>query len=228
LKKTIHTIESKYAALNTRERWMVFCAGLAVLYGLLNTVLLSPVLNKQKILQSELAQTQQQTNEIQQQIATLAQTPLVDVDALNKSKLEKLNASIQQQKQQLATLNDTLVSPAHMPDLLKNLMQNYQGIRMVGMKTIPPEDFLEKPIKVDPITGSASNVDPDLPVIFRHGLELTLSGNYMELMRYAEALQALSHQVLWDKAVLNTKEYPVSELTITVYTLSLDKTWLSI
>jgi MSHA biogenesis protein MshJ len=228
LKKAIDTLASKYAALNTRERWMVFFAGLVVLYGLLNTLFLSPVLKKQKALQSALLQSQQQTSEIQQQITMLAQTPLVDIDAQNKIKLEKLNARVQQQKQQLTSLNDTLVSPEHMPDLLKNLMQNYQGIRLVGMKTIAPENFLEKPDKADATAESPGHVDHGLPVIYRHGLELTLSGNYMELMHYAEALQALSRKVLWDKAVLNTKEYPVSELTVTVYTLSLDKTWLSI
>ncbi|MGZ8270097.1 MAG: MSHA biogenesis protein MshJ, partial [Methylophilus sp.] len=76
--------------------------------------------------------------------------------------------------------------------------------------------------------ASKQDVDMHLPVIYRHGLELTLSGKYMALMRYTEDLEKLSQQVLWDKAVLKTKEYPVNELTITVYTLSLDKTWLSI
>ena len=228
--KAIEQLLVKYQALNTRERWVVFFAGIVVIYGILNVLLLAPALEKQQRLQAEVVQSQSEITEIQQQVSMLAQTPIEDVDTQNKSRIVKLSAKVDAQKAQLSMLNQTLVSPERMPDLLKSLIRNDEDILLVSMKTLPAENFLNqsKQEQVPVANASAQDADMQLPVIYRHGLELTLSGKYMALMRYTEALEKLSQQVLWDKAVLKTKEYPVNELTITVYTLSLDKTWLSI
>lgn len=228
--KAIEQLLVKYQALNTRERWVVFFAGIVVIYGIFNVLLLAPALEKQQRLQAEVVQSQSEITEIQQQVSMLAQTPIEDVDTQNKSKIVKLSAKVDAQKAQLSMLNQTLVSPERMLDLLKSLIRNDEEILLVSMKTLPAENFLNQSKQESEQVANASKQDADmqLPVIYRHGLELTLSGKYMALMRYTEALEKLSQQVLWDKAVLKTKEYPVNELTITVYTLSLDKTWLSI
>jgi MSHA biogenesis protein MshJ len=230
LTKAIEQLLVKYQALNTRERWVVFFAGIVVIYGIFNVLLLAPALEKQQRLQAEVVQSQSEITEIQQQVSMLAQTPIEDVDTQNKSKIVKLSAKVDAQKAQLSMLNQTLVSPERMLDLLKSLIRNDEEILLVSMKTLPAENFLNQSKQESEQVANASKQDADmqLPVIYRHGLELTLSGKYMALMRYTEALEKLSQQVLWDKAVLKTKEYPVNELTITVYTLSLDKTWLSI
>lgn len=221
--------EQKYAALAYRERWMVFFAGLVVVYALMDALLLSPTFEKQQYLQSEIAGAQEQLMLAQQEMTTLEQSAAIDVDANNKQKIKVLDAAVRKQKVQLAALNKTLVLPEDIPDLLKNLMRNYDGIRLVNMETLPPNNFLEEVgQKAEADKASTSiNARKAPPTIFQHGLELTFSGSYMELMQYAEALQEMSDQVLWDKAVLKTGEYPLNELTVTVYTLSLDKTWLS-
>jgi MSHA biogenesis protein MshJ len=228
LNKATEQLLVKYQALNTRERWVIFFAGMVVIYGILNVMLLAPALAKQQRLQAELAQSNSEITEIQQQANVLAQTPIEDVDTQNKNRILKLSAKVDAQKAQLSLLNQTLVSPEHMPDLLKSLIRNDEDILLVSMKTLPAENFLNQSNQEQVANVSAQDADLHLPVIYKHGLELTLSGKYMALMQYTEDLEKLSQQVLWDKAVLKTKEYPVNELTITVYTLSLDKTWLSI
>ncbi|MGZ8272111.1 MAG: type II secretion system protein GspM, partial [Methylophilus sp.] len=119
--KTIEQLLVKYQALNTRERWVVFFAGIVVIYGILNVLLLAPALEKQQRLQAEVAQSQSEITEIQQQVNVLAQTPVEDVDTQNKNRIVKLSARVDAQKAQLSMLNQTLVSPERMPDLLKSL-----------------------------------------------------------------------------------------------------------
>lgn len=219
----LQTLSGKWAALNTRERWMVLFAGLALVYAVLNGVLLSPLQRQQQQIQNEMAQSKAQLVDVTQQVATLSQQPVVSVDADNTQKIAQLNANIQAQQAEMATLQDTLVSPGQMPGLLKELIEHHASLRLVDMKTLPPEHFLNaKP------TAETATAPSDQALIYRHAITMTLAGNYMELMRYAQALQAKSSQVLWEKAVLAAKTYPENELTITVYTLSLDATWLSI
>ena len=225
------TITNKWAALNTRERWMVFFAGLAVVYTVLNALLLSPLQQQQQQVQAEVVQSGTQLTELKEQVTVLEQHPVLNVDDANAQKIAEFKAKIQTQQIEMAALQDTLVSPAQMPALLKELIEHHANLRLIDMKTMPPENFLSRTSSEQTNSGLATTTQESAyktPLIYRHAITFTLAGNYMELMRYAQALQDLSSQVLWDKAVLAAKTYPENELTMTVYTLSLDATWLSI
>ncbi len=65
---------------------------------------------------------------------------------------------------------------------------------------------------------------PDL--LFRHGVEITLSGSYMDMIAYMEALEGLPTQLFWGKAEFEVEKYPNARLTLTLYTLSMDKKWM--
>lgn len=214
---------AKFAALNARERWMVFFAGLVLVYAVLNAVLVGPIQRQQLHIQNEMAQSSAQLADLTQQISTLSQHPVLSVDDENTQKIARMNANIHAQQAEMSALQDTLVTPAQMPALLKGLIERHASLRLVDMKTLPPENFLTAKPAAD-----TQPAHTDQTLIYRHAMTMTLAGNYMELMRYAQALQAMSSQVLWEKAVLAAKTYPENELTITVYTLSLDATWLSI
>jgi MSHA biogenesis protein MshJ len=225
------TLANKWAALNSRERWMVFFAGLAVIYAVLNALLLSPVQGQQHRIQTEMTQSSTQLADMKQQMAALGQHPVLNVDDINMQKIAEYKAKILAQQSEMNALQDTLVNPTQMPSLLKSLIAHHASLRLVDMKTMPPENFLNRNADESGMTGivnTNATVATNAPRIYRHAIIFTLAGNYMDLMQYAQALQGLSSQVLWDKAVLAAKAYPENELAITVYTLSLDATWLSI
>jgi MSHA biogenesis protein MshJ len=64
--------------------------------------------------------------------------------------------------------------------------------------------------------------------IFKHGVQMTVRGNYADLMQYLTALEKMPTQMFWGMAKLSVIQYPNAELTLTLYTLSLDKTWLQV
>ena len=43
-----------------------------------------------------------------------------------------------------------------------------------------------------------------------------------------QALQTMPTQVFWGKARLEADAYPVARLTLTLYTLGLDDTWMAL
>jgi MSHA biogenesis protein MshJ len=70
---------------------------------------------------------------------------------------------------------------------------------------------------------------PKLPeLLFRHGVEITLSGSYLDMIAYMEALEALPTQLFWGRAEFEVDQYPNARLTLTVYTLSMDKKWMKL
>lgn len=219
-------LSAKFAALEARERWMVFAAGLVVIWFILNTLFVAPVTQKLAALRTEITQSQSQLDEIQQQLNAFAQTPVRDINAVNQEKIAGLDASVQAQSTKIQNLNHVLIKPENMAALLKDVLQKNANLNLVAMKTMAPEILLKKDTQ-----QSAQPTDvheAGAPVIYKHGLEITLSGQYLELLKYAESLEKSNLHVLWSNASLDAKDYPVSQLTLSVYALSLDKTWLSI
>lgn len=219
-------LNAKFEALQPRERWMVFAAGLVLIWFILNTLLLDPVTKKLSALRAEITQSQSQLAEIQQQLNVFAQTPVHDINTENREKISSLHASVQTQSTKINSLSHVLLKPENMPSLLKDLLQKNTGLSLVAMQTLAPENILQKDKKETAQTTTSSEMNA--PVIYKHGLEITLAGSYLDLLKYAEALEKSSLQVLWSKASLEAKDFPESQLTLRIYSLSLDKTWLSI
>jgi MSHA biogenesis protein MshJ len=64
--------------------------------------------------------------------------------------------------------------------------------------------------------------------LFRHGIELTVSGAYLDLYEYLRTLERLPAQLYWGRAELSVSEYPSITLKLTLYTVSFDRAWLTV
>ena len=229
-------ISSKFEALNKRERWMVSGALFVVVYATINTLLLNPVLARQTNLQNELAADQAQVQSLTQQINDYALQPVIDPDAENKQRIRQLQTELQLLETQLSGLQTTLISPDKMPELLRSLLKKNGNLKLIALKTLPTQGLLDSP-KTDVNTASKPNQakqsqDQEAPV-YKHGVEITVEGKYLDLLAYVAELEQMPWHVLWSKAALNEEQnpailWPANRLKLTVYTLSLDKTWLSI
>jgi MSHA biogenesis protein MshJ len=231
LKQSWQRICSKFEALNQRERWMVFCALLVVVYAVINMLLLSPVLARKKTLTEELTADQSQIQALSQQISALSQKSVVDPDAQSKQRIAELQTHLLKLEHQLSSLHNTLVSPSKMPELLRSLLKKNGTLKLIELKTLPTSGLLDN-VSDGAIAGTTAGevltqTKQPLSGVFKHGVEITIEGRYLDLLEYTAELEKMPWHVLWSKAALSA-DYPNSQLKLTVYTLSLDQTWLSI
>jgi MSHA biogenesis protein MshJ len=105
------------------------------------------------------------------------------------------------------------------------------GLRLVRLDTLPPEPVglpaKDNADKTAPTAPAAANATEAAP-LFKHGIQLTLVGNYASLTRYMEKLEHLPAGFYWARAELDANGHPEISLTLTLYTLSLEKTWLTV
>ena len=66
------------------------------------------------------------------------------------------------------------------------------------------------------------------PGLFRHGVEMKLEGTYAEVLNWLRLLEEAPQKVLWGDVRYVVIEYPRAQVTLTVFTLSLDRSWLAI
>ncbi|MFZ2853525.1 MAG: hypothetical protein WAZ34_05360, partial [Rhodocyclaceae bacterium] len=98
---------------------------------------------------------------------------------------------------------------------------------------LPVRPVLEKPAVSAPAGAAAANklqpVVPDASVgLFKHGIEIQLEGSYADLAAYLARLEKAEVKLLWSDVSMSSEQYPKLLLKLTVFTLSLDRTWLTV
>jgi len=224
MKAKLIAYRERLDAMSLRERLLIFLMLAAVLIALGVNSALDPLLTKQKLLTQKLMQTQAQTQALETQMSALAEAAKIDPDAPNKLHLAQLEAQRSSAYAALANARQGLVSADRMGLLLQELLGKNTRLKLVGIKTLPASALLE-PAKST--TTPKTNNDAALG-LYRHGVEISVEGSYADLMAYLSALEHMPWRVYWSEASLSTQAYPTSRLTLTLFTLSLDKTWLSV
>jgi MSHA biogenesis protein MshJ len=223
MKQQWEMISAKLEAMSLRERVFIFAALTALLLALINMLLLEPLFVRQKSLRSQLAQQQQMLSAAQSQIAAMQQENSADANSPQLNQIKQLKQEIAEGNAFLQSSRERLVQPEKMAAHLRQLLNKNNRLKIIALQTLPVTTLIEQP----DISGNAQAASQEKQ-IFKHGVQLALRGNYLDLLQYLSALEKLPQQMYWAKAKMSVVEYPASELTLTLYTLSLDKTWLQI
>jgi MSHA biogenesis protein MshJ len=220
-------IRSAVDDMSLRERAMIFVAAAFVVISLMNVTLLDPLLVRQKTLSTQVVQQQEKMKELQAQMENLLQGKRDDEHSPLRDRMAQLKQQLKEQDSYLQSRRDRLVAPDKMADLLRQVLNKNGSLKLVELKTLPASLLIENP------QGAADNSPEEqkLPVqkqIFKHGVRITVRGGYLDLLRYVTALEKMPSQMFWGEAILNVEKYPDATFTLTLYTLSLDKTWLAV
>ncbi len=229
LKKRWQLLSDRIDALSLRERAMIFIAATAAVISLMNLLLIDPLLAHQKMLSGQIVQIQRTNAVMQAQIRTLLHLGNRDPDAALKMRLAQLRLQTTENGKTLNDIQDHLVSPGQMPSLLEDMLRQNRNVRLIALKTLPEEAINAQTAD----KKSSRDVATQKPVrqegisIYKHGVELILSGNYFDLVHYLSALEQLPWRMFWGTAHLTVDDDHIITLTLRVYTLSQDQAWLS-
>lgn len=214
---------AKLDRLSLRERVLIFAAVTFLLVSLLNMLLLAPLLAKQQAMSVQIAVQQNKMSASQAGIQSLLQLQREDEHSPLRNRIAELKAKIQEQNDYLQSRRERLVEPRQMAGLLEQVLKNNDKLQLVELKTLPLSLLVEAVAD-----GKAPTAVNDTPQLYKHGVQITVRGNYLELMRYLAELERLPAQMFWGEISLKVAHHPDALLTLTVYTLSLDKTWLTV
>lgn len=229
-------MRNKIDGLSLRERAMIFAAAVIMVVSLINSMLLDPLLAEQKILSAQVIQKQEKMKELQAAMQSLLQAKRDDESSPLRMRTAQLKQQLHEQDDYLQNRRSRLVEPDKMADLLKQVLNKNGGLQLVALKTLPVSLLIEKPQAAngaEQSSAAAHAIDGQKQPgaqkqIFKHGVQISVRGGYLELLRYVSALERMPAQMFWGEVSLNVEQYPYSVLTLTLYTLSLDKIWLTV
>jgi len=194
-----------------RERVLLFGAAALVLLYVVNLLLIQPLRDTQRRLGLEVGKSAQELRTVQTELQRLARERQADPEAQHRqravdlrSEIAALDARIQQEQRRFTT-------PQRMREVLREMFERDKRLRLVDLKTLPVTDLA---------AGQSGRR------VFRHGIELTVAGSYLDLYAYLAALEQIPTQLYWGRVEMSVASYPVATLKMTVYTLSFDQAWM--
>lgn len=240
---------ARFNAFSPRERAMIAAVAVGGVLFLGFILLIDPQLKLSRTAQrllgenrAELATTQTQLQELKAQLA-------LDPDAEKKAELIKLRQELAAAEAALKTIEGGLVPPEKMNALLERLLARHASLRLIRFKSLPPLNLAERAVAgkggktgdgdKKPADAAAAGADSGgigagaLNAakgfgVYKHGVELVIEGNYADLYAWLEQLEAAPQKMLWGEVRLQVEEHPRTVLSLTVFTLSSDKAWLTI
>jgi MSHA biogenesis protein MshJ len=210
----LDNLQEKFEALTKREKIIVVAGILIAIWVGWDNFFYQPLQKKQQALQQKLAGLKQQITERQLTAIKLENSSFVDPNLNNKLKLAQLKAE-HGRLQELMMQDKSLVPPELMAVALSDILNQNTQLTLIKLDTLPVTTLLE-------------SAQPQLNPIYKHGLAITFSGNYLDTLNYLKALESLPWHFIWESIDYKVTQYPVAETTIRVYTLSFKETWLGV
>lgn len=224
-------------ALSLRERIMVFSAAMVAVLALGFELMVAPEIAKQKRLSIAMTQKNAEMRAFEAQLAKLLATRQQDPDRAERERLAKLKGELGALEARVSAEERKFTAPAQMRTVVEGLLRRARGVQLVEMKTLAASTVSSSRAGAKPPAKPPAEKVADRPaerpagaerLIYRHGLELTVSGSYLDLLAYARELEQMPSQLYWGVLHVDAAGYPRVVMKLTVYTLSLDPTWLSV
>lgn len=238
MKQSWQKLALRIDVMSLRERVLILVMAAVVLVVLVNSIVLDAQFAKQKRLSQRITEEQAQIAAIQADIQQKVRQQAADPNLGTRQELVRLQQQSAQLRGALQQTQQALVAPEKMPALLEALLKRNGSLRLVSLKTLPVSNLAEAatataaqagegaPAAAAADAGAASA--SGIGVIYRHGVELTVSGTYADMVRYVAQLESMPWQLYWGQANLEVESYPQARLKLILYTLSMDKQWMNL
>jgi MSHA biogenesis protein MshJ len=213
MKATLKLWMERLDAATLRERVLVFLALTLMAVFVFNAILIEPLRTREKAVVAENRKLQAELSGIEAALQRLVKGGDADPDAATRKKLAAARADLNQINARIAQEQRRFTPPERMRAVLQELFERNKGLTLVELKTLPVQPLAPGP-------GGAG--------LFRHGIEMSISGSYAELYEYLRALESLPTQLYWGRAELAVAGHPRIVLRLTVYTASFDRAWLTV
>jgi MSHA biogenesis protein MshJ len=234
-------LTNKVDALTLRERGILLVVISFAIIFLFNSLLIEPQYLKQKILSDKIKQEQAQISASRIEIAQRVAGISVDPDAELKKRIAGAQQQLLQIDNSLQDLQKNLVRPEKMTSLLESILKRNQKLQLLSLKNLPVVNVIDEMedttglgskiiAAAKSLTGTSTNViEQNMhEAIYKHEVEIVLQGSYLDMLNYMRELESLPEQVYWNKGKLTVIEYPKASLSLSLFTLSLEKKWLNL
>jgi MSHA biogenesis protein MshJ len=227
-KQQLKKLMDRVDEFSLRERGLIFVGILVVLYLLATNLVFAPLRAEQVRLEGQFKNKRDQVLSLEKQIQVILTGGVADSDPEKRARLASLKEQTIALDTTLAKTTSGLVTPKEMARLVEQILAKNRQLRVIKVESLPAAPLLDDGGK--PGAGAAASPGAATPdaLIYKHGMQIELTGGYLDILNYLKALEGLPWKVFWGQVTLQTEKHPVSRLTLVIYTLSTHQGWIAI
>lgn len=211
----LNNLQEKFEVLTKREKIIVVSAIVLGIWFAWDNIFYQSNQKKQQALQHELSNLNVQITDLQLIAIKLENTAHTDPNLNYRNKLNDLKAEYKHQQELIMQGNKAFVPPHLMAVALSDILNRNNQLTLIKLDTLPVAPLLK-------------STQPQMNPIYKHGLAISISGNYLDTLNYLKALESLPWHFVWESIDYQVKDYPTAETTIKAYTLSFKESWLGV
>jgi MSHA biogenesis protein MshJ len=233
----------KIDALSIRERGIILAAVVFIMFTLWDTLLMRPQLEENKKLLADLQIKRAEQSALNIKIQGLIRQGRDVSGDTNRNRLEEMKQQLAEVEASVRNSTSHLVDADKMAAILQTILSKSRGLQLIEIKglgvtpLIAPVAVAEEGQVAD-VEQPVENQTPATEVesagvdafdnAYKHGLTITLEGDYLSALAYMRELESLEWGFFWETVEYEVTEYPRGTVAITLYTLSLGKEWIGV
>ena len=244
---------SRFDRLSIRERGLLVAAVLVVILTCWNATLMSDLTVREKSLSAEVTTLEEQLAATSRATANLIESNPT-TQALKQ--LEERRMALDAINARLASESAGLIPASQMVQVIRDVLGRQRGLVLVSLQNLPMTS-LAPALSTPPQAASSQATEASAAVApageesapqtapasatteaaaapptdtgpYLHPVELIIEGNYLDIVSYLHALEALPWHFYWRVLELETKTYPRNRVRIELSTVSLEKEWIGV
>lgn len=230
MKQQWQNYSEKFSQLTSREQYLVLLSGLVAIFLISSYLFIDDksakitTFDKQSRAMKVGNQSLDSTiNEFQAALTDDPSKETVKLIAQLEAKLAKIDS-------QLVHLTTDLISPSEMREALLRLLKLEPGVSLLSFELIGAKPLLN----LSSAQANSNAINTSLTAeqaglnLYKHGIKIKLTGKYFQLRNYLRHLEQLTWKFFWQDFEFEVKEYPRSEVEITIYSLGLNKEFIGV
>jgi MSHA biogenesis protein MshJ len=226
MKHLINTANDYINNLSLREKLLLLAVVIAAIYSVWDLVFFTPYIEKQR------QQMAQQKEISDKQVAMVEEiAKITSMLKQSEDPNKKLQHDIKLVKQESVLVDeqlnekfDKLIPPTQITALVKNILSESEGLRLLSLENKPveviellPEDQRDKDI------SSAETAK-----LYKHTSTIKFLGDYRSLYQYLVKLESSDWNLYWDQLQYEVTQYPFAEISLSVHTVSKTEHWIGL
>lgn len=216
----LRDLMDRYDQLSLRERIIVLVATLLLIALIWDSLFMAPLDRTRKGSVQQIEALRAEISGLDQSIEALVAQAAADPKAGNRTTADDLRAEIQQLDGKLAGVTSGLIAPKEMSRVLEQVLARASRLTLRTLRTLPPEGVVAP--------GAAPAGTAAAAQIYKHGVELELTGGYLDTLYFLQALEALPWRFFWERIEYTVEQYPSGKVKLRLYTLGLDEGWIGV
>ena len=214
----LRDLMDRYDQLSLRERVIVLIAALLLIALIWDSAFMGPLDREGQGRLQQIEALRAEVSGLEQSIEALVAQGAANPAQSSGATVEALNTEIRELDRRLVGATSGLIEPKEMSHVLEQVLARAQRLQLRALRTLPPQAV------------AAPDAQPGAPAaqIYKHGVELELSGAYLDTLYFLQALEALPWRFFWDRIEYEVEEHPRGRVRLRLYTLGLEEAWIGV